>query len=143
MAKSKNPTTFSPGKSGNPTGRPKGSKNATTLVKEAVAGHFDNIVARDMPKIFKLMVKEALGFKRKVRVKVPGTDGKPDTWEDKTVDVEPDKEMQKFLTKQFIEAAGGGQKDGGKQAVTAISITVTKGGDVEAEGRTFENTAEN
>ena len=137
MAKT-SPTKFTKGTSGNPNGRPKGSKNASTLLKEALQGKWATIVGAEMPKVFKLMVKEALGYKKKIKVTVKGKDGLPDTEEWKEIEVEPDKNMQQYLVNKFMANAGSAEADKGKQAVTAIHISVTKSGEATAEGRTYE-----
>ena len=110
---SSNPTTFKKGQSGNPKGRPKGAKNIATLVKQAVMTDCENILLRDIPRILKQMVDTALGG---------------------------DAEMQKFLLNKFMPNAAIPQAGQGKQAITAINITVSKGDEpsVSIEGKTLE-----
>lgn len=55
----KNKTSFPKGKSGNPRGRPKGSKNSTTILKEALKQDFDKALQKDFSKIMKAIVDKA------------------------------------------------------------------------------------
>lgn len=54
------PTQFQPGKSGNPRGRPKGSKNKATLLKEAMQHKADLMLTRDVPKVLKTVLQAAI-----------------------------------------------------------------------------------
>lgn len=56
---SKNKTSFQKGKSGNPRGRPKGSKNGTTMLKEALKNNFDKALENHFEKIMKTLVAKA------------------------------------------------------------------------------------
>ena len=51
---------FTKGKSGNPLGRPKGSKNVITLQKLAVEEAFRGSTSEDMAKVLTLIVMQAL-----------------------------------------------------------------------------------
>ena len=41
-------------------GRPKGAKNKTTLFKEAMKGHFEDLLLKDGEKVFKACVEKAM-----------------------------------------------------------------------------------
>lgn len=52
-------TRFQPGKSGNPAGRPKGSKNKTTLIKQAIEGEMVERLADDAMSVLEVTIQKA------------------------------------------------------------------------------------
>jgi hypothetical protein len=50
---------FKPGKSGNPAGRPKGKKNATTLFREVIREGFEKQLQRDFNAVLKVVIQRA------------------------------------------------------------------------------------
>ncbi len=50
---------FKAGKSGNPRGRPKGSKSKTTIVSEALRTKSVDIMMKELPKIVEVVVEQA------------------------------------------------------------------------------------
>lgn len=51
---------WKPGESGNPLGKPKGSKNRTTLIKQAIEGDMVDAVKQDAVAVFQKAVQMAL-----------------------------------------------------------------------------------
>lgn len=51
---------FLPGVSGNPNGRKKGSKNKSTLLKEALKNDFEEILQRDFRRVIEVVVEAAI-----------------------------------------------------------------------------------
>ena len=51
---------FKPGISGNPTGRKIGSKNKTTLLKEALKNDFEEVLRKDFKRVLRVVVDAAL-----------------------------------------------------------------------------------
>lgn len=54
-------TRFKPGQSGNPAGRPAGSKNKTTILKQAIEHDLIPELEKDVPELYRQAVKMAMG----------------------------------------------------------------------------------
>ncbi len=52
-------TKFQKGKSGNPRGRPPGSKNKTTLLREAMQNKADRLLSKEVPNVLRVVVDAA------------------------------------------------------------------------------------
>jgi hypothetical protein len=50
---------FVKGQSGNPRGRPKGSKNKTTLLREAMQTKADRMLSKEVPEVLKVVLQAA------------------------------------------------------------------------------------
>jgi hypothetical protein len=53
-------TQFQKGVSGNPRGRKKGSKNKSTILREAMLLKTDRMLSREVPKVLKVVIDAAL-----------------------------------------------------------------------------------
>ena len=53
-------TKFQKGMSGNPKGRPKGSKNKSTILREAMETKTDRMLSREVPKVLKVVIAAAI-----------------------------------------------------------------------------------
>ena len=53
-------TKFQKGMSGNPRGRPKGSKNKSTILREAMENKTDRMLSREVPKVLKGVIAAAI-----------------------------------------------------------------------------------
>lgn len=53
-------TKFQKGKSGNPMGRPKGSKNKSTILREAMESKTDRMLSKEVPKVLRVVIEAAL-----------------------------------------------------------------------------------
>jgi hypothetical protein len=53
-------TQFKKGLSGNPGGRPKGSKNKSTILREAMESKTDRMLSREVPKVLKVVIAAAI-----------------------------------------------------------------------------------
>lgn len=52
-------TQFQKGQSGNPRGRPKGSKNKSTLLREAMQTKADRMLSKEVPKVLAVVIAAA------------------------------------------------------------------------------------
>jgi hypothetical protein len=60
MSDTKITTQFKKGMSGNPKGRPKGSKNKSTILREAMETKTDRMLSREVPKVLKVVIDAAI-----------------------------------------------------------------------------------
>ena len=52
-------TQFQKGQSGNPKGRPKGAKNKSTLLREAMQSKADRLLSKEVPKVLAVVIAAA------------------------------------------------------------------------------------
>ena len=60
VSKTANKGQFPVGKSGNPRGRPKGSKNKATILREAMQNKADKMLSAQVPKVLKVVIEAAI-----------------------------------------------------------------------------------
>lgn len=60
VSKTANKGQFPAGKSGNPRGRPKGSKNKATILREAMQNKADKMLSAQVPKVLKVVIEAAI-----------------------------------------------------------------------------------
>lgn len=99
---------FKPGQSGNPAGRPKGSRNAISLVKVQVEGELRARMRGDMDAVLKEIIRQALPSER--------TD--PKTGE--IVTVPGNQEMLKLLYKSWVSGTKATDEEPDRQKIQIV-----------------------
>lgn len=99
---------FKPGQSGNPAGRPKGSRNAISLVKVQVEGELRARMRGDMDAVLKEIIRQALPSER--------TD--PKTGEITTVP--GSQEMLRLLYKSWVSGTKATDEEPDRQKIQIV-----------------------
>jgi hypothetical protein len=112
------PHQFQKGQSGNPAGRPKGSKNAISLIKIQLEGELRAQMRPHMQAVVAEMVRQALPREVPVLDKgkpVHGADGKP------LVEILPgDKDMLKTLFGSWVSKTKAGEDEAPKEKIQIV-----------------------
>lgn len=98
---------FKPGQSGNPAGRPKGSRNAISLVKVQVEGELRARMRGDMDAVLKEIIRQALPSERTDK------DGN-------TVVVPGNQEMLKLLYKSWVSGTKATDEEPDRQKIQIV-----------------------
>lgn len=98
---------FKPGQSGNPNGRPKGSRNAISLVKVQVEGELRARMRGDMDAVLKEIIRQALPSERTDK------DGN-------TVTVPGNQEMLKLLYKSWVSGTKATDEEPDRQKIQIV-----------------------
>lgn len=99
---------FKPGQSGNPNGRPKGSRNAISLVKVQVEGELRARMRGDMDAVLKEIIRQALPSER--------TDAKTG----EIVTVPGNQEMLKLLYKSWVSGTKATDEEPDRQKIQIV-----------------------
>lgn len=115
----KAPHKFQKGQSGNPAGRPKGSKNAISLIKIQMEGELRARMRKDMPAVVDEMIRQAMprSVPRLTLEGLPSLDheGQP------IVDVIPgDRDMLKTLFKSWVSGTRASEDDTPKEKIQIV-----------------------
>jgi hypothetical protein len=110
---------FQKGQSGNPAGRPKGSKNAISLIKIQMEGELRARMRKDMPAVIDEMIRQAMP------THVPRLDvnNQPvvDASGAQVVDILPgDRDMLKTLFKSWVSGTRASEDDAPKEKIQII-----------------------
>lgn len=107
---------FKPGQSGNPNGRPKGSRNAISLVKVQVEGELRARMRGDMDAVLKEIIRQALPSQRtdpKTGQPMLDEAGKP-------VLLAGNQEMLKLLYKSWVSGTKATDEEPDRQKIQIV-----------------------
>lgn len=99
---------FKPGQSGNPNGRPKGSRNAISVVKLQLEGELRAQMRGDMQAVLKEIIRQALPSER--------TDGKTG----EIITVPGNQEMLKLLYKSWVSGTKATDEEPDRQKIQIV-----------------------
>lgn len=120
VSKPRLPHQFKPGQSGNPNGRPKGSKNAISLVKLQIEGELRARTKNRMGEVFDEIIRQALP------TQVPRVDskGKPvinaATGEQFIDLISGSQEMLKLLASMWVSKAKAGDDEAPREKIQIV-----------------------
>ena len=107
---------FVKGHSGNPKGRPKGSRNAISLIQLQIEGELRARMRKDMHAVVAEVVRQALPKTATRKVQDPETK----VWKDEEYVVDGDKEMLKLLFGAWVPKARSGDDEAPKERVQIV-----------------------
>lgn len=99
---------FKPGQSGNPNGRPKGSRNAISVVKLQLEGELRAQMRGDMQAVLKEIIRQALPSER--------TDQKTG----EVITVPGNQEMLKLLYKSWVSGTKASDEEAPKEKIQIV-----------------------
>jgi hypothetical protein len=110
---------FQKGQSGNPAGRPKGSKNAISLIKIQMEGELRARMRKDMPAVIDEMIRQALP------TQTPRLDALGNQALDKNGDpifdlIGGDRDMLKTLFKSWVSGTRASEDDAPKDKIQIV-----------------------
>lgn len=110
---------FQKGQSGNPAGRPKGSRNAISLIKIQMEGELRARMRKDMPAVIDEMIRQALPtlVPRLDEDKKPVLDAAGQPIVDKLAG---DRDMLKTLFKSWVSGTRASEDDAPKEKIQIV-----------------------